>query len=141
MLNNVVLIGRIVNDLEIKKTGSGKSVLKFRVAVNRKFNKDEADFINCIAWDKTADFMSNYLNKGSLVSIEGRIETGNYKDKDGKTIYTTDVVVDRLQALESRKQREEYQNNNHYQNNDSSTKNSVSDNEPTLDITSDDLPF
>lgn len=141
MLNNVVLIGRIVNDLEIKKTGSGKSVLKFRIAVNRKFNKDEADFINCIAWDKTADFMSNYLNKGSLVSIEGRIETGNYKDKDGKTIYTTDVVVDRLQALESRKQREEYQNNNHYQNNDSSTKNSVSDNEPTLDITSDDLPF
>ena len=129
MLNRTILIGRLTRDVEIRKTGTGKSVTNFSIAVARGFGKDETDFINCIAWDKTADFMANYLSKGSLISIEGRIQTGSY-DKDGKKVYTTDVVADRVQSLESKSQREEQPQEQSY-----------IQEEPVLDITSDDLPF
>ncbi len=155
MINRTILVGRLTRDPELRKTGTGKSVVNFTVACNRQFgNRDEADFINCVAWNHTADFMANYLKKGALVGLEGRIQTGSYEDNTtGKVVYTTDVVVDNLQALESRTQREEGQGqsysrpqSNTYQ--DPTPKfemdpepSTPMDEEPVLDITSDDLPF
>lgn len=107
MINNVTLVGRLTRDPELRKTGNGKSVVNFTVAVNRQYNKDETDFITCVAWNHTADFMSNYLSKGALVGLTGNIQTGSYEDNEsGKTVYTTDVMVNSLQALESKAQRE-----------------------------------
>ena len=107
MINNVTLVGRLTRDPELRKTGNGKSVVNFTVAVNRQYNKDETDFITCVAWNHTADFMANYLSKGALVGLTGNIQTGSYEDNvSGKTVYTTDVMVNSLQALESKAQRE-----------------------------------
>lgn len=134
MLNRTILIGRITRELEVRKTQAGKSVLNFSVAVPRQYGKDETDFINCIAWEKTADFMSNYLKKGALISVEGRIQTGSYEGTDGKKVYTTDVIAERVQALESRSQREGQTNTNE-------SNVYKKEEEPVLDITSDHLPF
>ena len=134
MLNRTILIGRITRELEVRKTQAAKSVLNFSVAVPRQYGKDETDFINCIAWEKTADFMSNYLKKGALISVEGRIQTGSYEGTDGKKVYTTDVIAERVQALESRSQREGQTNTNE-------SNVYKKEEEPVLDITSDHLPF
>lgn len=157
MINNVVLVGRLTRDIDLKKTQSGKSVASFTLAVNRKFGKEEqnADFILCVAWNHSADFLARYMGKGSLIGIEGRIETRNYEDKQGNRIYVTEVVCDSVQGLESkseaqssgtfidakREQRtkvsQSYQNNpNDYADLDQETFGG-----PTLDISSDDLPF
>ena len=111
-LNRTILIGRITRDPELKKTQSGVSVVSFNLAVNRKFKKEgqpDADFINCVAWNHSADFLGNYIKKGHLLGVEGRIETRNYDDKDGKKVYVTEVVCDTVQALESKSQRQEEQ--------------------------------
>lgn len=92
-MNNVNLIGRITKDLELKKAGE-TVVLKFSLAVNR-MKKDEADFITCTAFGKTAENMAQYLGKGQQTAIQGHIQTGKY-DKEGTTIYTTDVIVDKF---------------------------------------------
>ena len=134
MLNKTIIIGRLTRDLELRKTNEGKSVLNFSVAVNRQYNKEQTDFINCIAWEQTADFMSKYLNKGALISVEGRIQTGSYEGTDGKKVYTTDVIAERVQALESRSQREGQTNTNE-------SNVYKKEEEPVLDITDMDLPF
>ena len=90
-MNNVTLLGRITKELELKVYGETK-VVNFSLAVNRKFKKNEADFIMCKAFNKTAEIMSQYLNKGSQIAVEGRIQTGSY-EKEGKRVYTTDVIV------------------------------------------------
>ena len=136
-MNTVNLVGRITNDVEVQKTQSGVSVTKFTLAVNRKFKKDEADFIRCVAWRNQADFLGNYIKKGALLGITGRIETGSYDDKDGKRVYTTEVVVDDVQALESKAQRE--QNQDYQEPIDEIAEEPQQ--APTLDITNDDLPF
>ena len=105
-LNRTILVGRITRDPEVKKTQSGVSVVKFTLAVNRQFNKEETDFIQCVAWRNQADFLGNYIRKGALLGIEGRIETGSYQDKNNQTVYTTTVVADSVQALESKAQRQ-----------------------------------
>lgn len=130
MVNNTVLVGRIANDLELRQTQSGDSVLNFTVAVNRGFD-DNADFIDCVAWRQTAEFMDSYLSKGALIAVEGNLRTSTYENQDGRKIKKTEVNAFRVQALESRKQREEtngYEAQEHYE-------------EPVLDIDSDDLPF
>jgi len=105
-MNTVALTGRITKDLEVTKTQSGMSILRFTLAVNRAFtNKNgerEADFISCVAFDKRADTMATYLSKGSLVGITGRIQTGSYDNKDGVRVYTTDVMVEGFDFLESK---------------------------------------
>lgn len=86
MLNNVTLMGRLVADPELKTTTSGKSVATFRIAVDRSYTKDgnrEADFITIVAWESTANFVSRYFSKGSMIAVQGRIQTRNYEDKDG----------------------------------------------------------
>ena len=97
MLNKVILMGRITRDLEIRQSQNGTSVLKFSVAVDRDMGKDKeksADFINCVAFGRRAEFINQYFGKGRMIAIEGNIRTGTYEDKDGNRRYTTDVWVD-----------------------------------------------
>lgn len=112
MLNRVVLVGRLTKDVELRYTTSGIAVARFVLAVNRQFAKNgekEADFVSCIAWRKTAENLSNYTKKGSLVGVDGRITTGSYEGNDGKKVYTTDIVADSIQFLDSRKNNEQQQ--------------------------------
>lgn len=143
MINNVVLVGRLTRDPEMRKTNSNKSVVSFTVACNRRFGSgDQADFINCVAWERQADFMANYLNKGALVGIEGRIQSRSYEDATGKRVYVQEVVVENLQALESRNARENNPvDTSSYTQTYEPAPSMESDDEPILDITSDDLPF
>lgn len=89
--NHVMLCGRITKDLELEKTTNNISVLKFTLAINRVYNKDQADFINCIAWKHSAEYLSKYGSKGDLIQVSGEIQTSNYQGKDGNTIYKTEV--------------------------------------------------
>ncbi len=107
-MNKVMLIGRITTKPELKYTGSNLPYTRFSVAINRTFSnangERETDFINVVVWRKQAENVCNYLNKGSQVAIEGRIQTGSFTDKDGNTRYTTDVQADNVQFLESKSQ-------------------------------------
>ena len=100
-MNNVILTGRITRDLELK-TGKA-SYLKFSLAVNRPFSKDEVDFINCAAFGKTAELMDKYLSKGSKIGVIGRIQVSQY-EKEGQKHSNTEIVVDTLEFLESKKE-------------------------------------
>src|SRR5690554_330063 len=82
-MNNVVLMGRICNAPELKHTQSGNAVTSFNLAVDRRFNKEETDFITIVAWRKTAEFVCNYFNKGSLIALQGSIQTRQYEDRQG----------------------------------------------------------
>lgn len=103
-MNNVSLVGRLTKDPELKITQSGLSVCRFTVAVDRPYSKDQTDFINCIAWKKTAEFITNYFSKGQRIALTGSIQTGSYTDRDGKTVYTTDINVNNVEFCESKKQ-------------------------------------
>lgn len=96
-MNKVILSGRIASELELKKTPSDASVCSFRLAVNRRFKNAEgnydADFISCVAWRSNADFICKYFSKGDPIEIVGSIQTRNY-EKDGQTIYITEVLID-----------------------------------------------
>ena len=104
MINRVILVGRLTKDPDLKITPSGVAVARFTLAVNRTFSnangEKETDFINCTVWRKQAENTANFLKKGSLAGIEGRIQTGSYEGNDGKRIYTTEVVCDSVQFLE-----------------------------------------
>ena len=105
-INNVVLVGRLTRDPELRTTGSGISVATFILAVDRQFTnasgQREADFISCVIWRKAAENFCNFTSKGSLVGIQGRIQTRNYDNKDGQRVYVTEVHVDNFSLLESR---------------------------------------
>lgn len=106
MINSVVLVGRLTKDPELRYTPSGVAMCRFTVAVNRAFSNEqgerEADFIQCLAWRKQAENLANFMRKGSLIGIEGRIQTGSFEGQDGKRVYTTDVVANSIQFLEPR---------------------------------------
>lgn len=149
MLNRVVLVGNLTKDPQYSKTQSGISLCRFTVACNRSFSKNnEADFISCIAWRQTADFMNQYVKKGQTVALEGRITTGSYDDQTtGKKVYTTDVTVDNLQLVGSRGNREQQTNetqtttSGYYPDTQSKSVEDDFETGPLLDISSDDLPF
>lgn len=107
MINNVVLVGRLTRDPDLRSTGSGIPVTSFTLAIDRNYtNKQgerDADFINCVIWRKGAEIFSNYTSKGSLVGIEGRLQSRSYDDKDGKRVYVTEVVVSDFSFLDSRR--------------------------------------
>ena len=103
MINNVVLVGRLTKDPELRMTQSGASVANLTLAVNRKIQaqgQPDADFINCIAWNKTAELLNTYTHKGSLIGVEGRIQTRSYENNQGTRIYVTEVVIESLTFLE-----------------------------------------
>ena len=106
-MNKVVLIGRVTRDPELRYTASNIPSTRFTLAVNRPFENQngerEADFINVVVWRKQAENVKKYVTKGSLIAVEGRIQTGSY-EKDGQRLYTTDVVADNVQFLESKSQ-------------------------------------
>lgn len=151
MINRVVLTGRLTRDLELRRTQSGTSVVSFTLAVDRNFRREgqpEADFINCVAWNRQAETMAQYLHRGSLIGVDGRLQTRNYENQQGQRVYVTEVVVDNFTFLESRAQSQQaaatYNPNpmpsQPQQPVDSPFDTSFDEND-TLDIASDDLPF
>ena len=150
MINRVVLVGRLTKDPVLRKTANGASVVSFTVACTRRFKQEgqpDADFINTVAWNKTADIVSQYTHKGSLVGVEGRIQTRSYDDKDGKRVYVTEVVADSVQFLESKSAAAsnayvpEQGSNQGYQSDNGQSYSNDFTSSDTLDIASDDLPF
>ena len=122
MTNNVVLVGRITRDLELKHTSNNKETTSFTVAINRAFKgqdgQTQADFISCVAFGKTAENVCRYCAKGSLIGVEGRIQTRNYQNNQGNTVYVTEVIADRVQFLDTKNQSQQGQqahfNNNNF---------------------------
>ena len=143
-LNTVTLVGRIVKELDLKYTSTGKAVARFTLAVNRDFkdsNGDtKADFPSCQVWGKTAEVMADNLRKGSLIDVTGRIETGSY-EKNGQKIYTIDIVVEKFHFLDSKKD-----SMSNDQTNQSSARGNHQSRDPfanceSIDIQDEDLPF
>ncbi|GIN21963.1 MAG TPA: single-stranded DNA-binding protein [Bacillus bacterium] len=106
MMNRVVLVGRLTKDPDLRYTPNGVPVANFTLAVNRTFTNQqgerEADFINCVVWRRPAENVANFLKKGSLAGVDGRLQTRSYDDQDGKRVYVTEVVADSVQFLEPR---------------------------------------
>lgn len=102
-MNKVELVGRLTRDVEIRTTESGTVTARFSIAVSRRFKNAEgvyeADFINCVAFGKTAEFIGKYFSKGSMIGVTGRIQTGNYTNKDDQKVYTTDVVIEECEFV------------------------------------------
>lgn len=144
-MNRVILIGRLTKDVELRKTTTQKSVSKFTIAVDRRSSGDKessADFINCTAWNQQTEFLTKYGEKGMRIAVEGRLQTGSYKNKEGQTVYTMDVVVDQLQLLGSKNGGPTHSESTVESSNFGASN--TFDNEfdtSTLDISSDDLPF
>ena len=112
MINNVVLVGRLTKDVEIRKTQSGLSVASFTVACDRRLsqeqrnnNEQSADFISCVAWRGSADFLGSYAHKGDTVCVEGRIQTRSY-ERDGQKVYVTEIVANSVSILHSNQPRQ-----------------------------------
>lgn len=164
MINRVVLVGRLTKELELRKTTSGISTVNFTLACNRPYqskdaNAPTADFINCVAWRQSAEFLCKYAHKGNIVGVEGSITTRNYEGANGR-VYVTEVTADRVQLIGSNRS-DNYQNNNTYESKTNYPGNAVTFNKsesspavveenndnddfgdtPALDISSDDLPF
>lgn len=149
MINRVVLVGRLTKDPELKYTQSGVAVCRFTLAVNRPFSNQqgerEADFINCVTWRKQAENTANFLRKGSLAGIEGRIQTSSFDGQDGKRVFMTEVVADSVQFLEPKSNRSE-QPNNSYQEQQQQSQPQYSQQDPfdggaPIEVSDDDLPF
>ncbi|MCG9864876.1 single-stranded DNA-binding protein [Streptococcus suis] len=138
MINNVVLVGRLTRDVELRYTPSNQAVATFTLAVNRNFKNQstgerETDFINCVLWRQQAENLANWTKKGHLIGITGRIQTRSYDNQQGQRVYVTEVVAESFQVLEKRDNTA----------NHSSMDEQMSPNfsgQP-MDITDDDLPF
>lgn len=95
-MNVAIILGRTTTDIELRKTNSNKSVVNFTLAVNRKNGKNEADFFDCIAWDKTAETMARYVRKGSMIAVQGKLTTRVWEDKNGNKRKETEIVADNV---------------------------------------------
>lgn len=147
MINNVTLVGRLTNDVELRYTQSGNAVGSFTLAVQRAFKsangERESDFIRCQIWRKSAENLANFTHKGSSIGVVGRIQTGSY-EKDGQKVYTTDVIVENFSLLESKGngQSQNTQSQNTQSNfSQQNANNSFSNVGQEIDISDDDLPF
>lgn len=157
MINRVVLVGRLTKDIELRKTSSNISTCTFTLACNRRFSSSNnnggptADFINCVAWRQSADFLAQYASKGAIVGVEGRITTRSYDGQNGK-VYVTEVTCDSVQLIGGSNRAAANnvgapapsQNRTFTPSAESYSDNSFEDdfsNTPSLDISSDDLPF
>ena len=107
MLNRALLVGRLTRDPELRRTGNGTAVTSFTLAVDRNFSTrdgQEADFINCVVWRKPAENVAQYCSKGSLVSVDGRIQTRSYDNNQGQKVYVTEVIADSVQFINTRRE-------------------------------------
>ena len=159
MINNVVLVGRMTRDAELRYTQSNQAVATFTLAVNRNFKNQngecEADFINCVIWRQQAENLTNWAKKGALIGITGVIQTRNYENQQGQRVYVTEVIANSFQLLESRNSQNQSGNfqtgNSSNYGNTNSMPNFSREAEQTsffrgnttnpLDISDDDLPF
>ncbi|HAM2065720.1 TPA: single-stranded DNA-binding protein [Listeria monocytogenes] len=160
MMNRVVLVGRLTKDPDLRYTPAGAAVATFTLAVNRPFKnaqgEQEADFINCVVWRKPAENVANFLKKGSLTGVDGRVQTRNYEGNDGKRVYVTEIVAESVQFLEPKQNAVEgstpnnnqneanYSNNNEngsYRASSSQNSDSFANEGKPIDISDDDLPF
>lgn len=148
MINRVILVGRLTRDPDLRYTPSGVAVCNFTLAVNRPFTNQqgerEADFINVQAWRKTAENVANFLQKGNLAGVDGRLQTRSYEGQDGKRVYVTEVVADSVQFLEPKGKGSTQQETRNTGQKQAST--SVNDDPFAMDgepiyISDDDLPF
>ena len=155
MINNVVLVGRLTKDAELRYTPANVAVATFTLAVNRTFKSQsgerEADFINCVIWRQPAENLANWARKGALIGITGRIQTRNYENNQGQRVYVTEIVADNFQMLESKKSASEnmqasptttspFDDENPFKPKMASGSNPFGDSSP-IDISDDDLPF
>ncbi len=148
MINRVVLVGRITKDPELRRTSSGTAVVSFTLAVDNRFApkdaENKADFISCIAWNNAAEVLEKYVKKGALLGVDGRLQTRNYDDKDGKKVYVTEVVCESLRMLDSKGSRDDnfisnieaYEPTNKKQNASAPEEETIG-----FDISDEDLPF
>ncbi|CXJ44222.1 single-stranded DNA-binding protein ssb [Staphylococcus aureus] len=156
MLNRVVLVGRLTKNPEYRTTPSGVSVATFTLAVNRTFTnaqgEREADFINCVVFRRQADNVNNYLSKGSLAGVDGRLQSRNYENQEGRRVFVTEVVCDSVQFLEPKNtndsQQDLYQQQvqqtrgqSQYSNNKPVKDNPFANANDPIEIDDDDLPF
>jgi single-strand DNA-binding protein len=141
-MNNFVGIGRMVKDAELRYTGQGTAVASFTIAINR-MKKDEVDFLNCVCFKAQAENLANYTSKGSQIAVEGRVQTRNYQNQEGKKVYVTEILANRVQFLDSKKDSGNQSNNQpaDKSNYDPFDKNGKLKDESMGDITDDDLPF
>ncbi|HEL1768491.1 TPA: single-stranded DNA-binding protein [Streptococcus suis] len=138
MINNVVLVGRLTRDVELRYTPSNQAVATFTLAVNRNFKNQstgarEADFINCVLWRQQAENLANWTKKGHLIGITGRIQTRSYDNQQGQRVYVTEVVAESFQLLEKR------DNTANYSSIEEQMPSGLSG--QPMDISDDDLPF
>ncbi|GAB3053907.1 single-stranded DNA-binding protein [Virgibacillus ainsalahensis] len=174
MLNRVVLVGRLTKDPDLRYTPNGVAVANFTIAVNRPFSNQqgnrEADFINCVVWRRPAENLANYMRKGSMIGVDGRVQTRTFEGQDGKTVFVTEIVADSVQFLESKgasqdrgqdtsgfqqnrnqnqfqnQNQNQFQPNQNQQNQNQQNQNQNQDdpfknNGEPIDISDDDLPF
>lgn len=138
MLNRIILIGRLTRDPELRYSPTGTAVAGFTLAVDRSFGREkETDFIPVVTFKQTAEACANYLRKGRLAAVEGRIQTRNYENNEGRRIYVTEVVADNVRFLEKAEQNE-HQHQTEQTNNQPDPFHG--DGKP-IDISDDDLPF
>ena len=142
MLNNVNLCGRLTHDIDLRYTQSGKAVGSFLLAVNRNFKNSngdyEADFINCTIWGKSAENLANFVSKGSLINVSGRLNTRNYDNKQGKKVYVTEVIVEQFDLLDSKNKGKKV---NQTGSKNHQSKDPFANSGDAIDITNEDLPF
>lgn len=155
MLNRVVLVGRLTKDPDLRYTPNGVAVANFTLAVNRPFSNqqgnNEADFINCVVWRRAAENLANFMSKGSLVGVDGRVQTRNFEGQDGKRVFITEIVADSVQFLESKGGSSRgSQGSSGYESNQNQAPSNTSranesdpfrDSGEPIDISDDDLPF
>lgn len=149
MINNVVLTGRLTKDIDLKYTQSGTAVGSFSVAVERKFKnaqgERETDFINCVIWRKSAENFAKFAGKGSLVGLEGNIQTRNYENNQGQRVYVTEILVENFSLLESKSTTESRPASDNGANDpfQSSSQGNLNANANggNINVTDDDLPF
>ncbi|WP_164670546.1 single-stranded DNA-binding protein [Virgibacillus doumboii] len=158
MLNRVVLVGRLTKDPDLRYTPNGVAVANFTIAVNRPFSNQqgnrEADFINCVVWRRAAENLANYMKKGSMIGVDGRVQTRTFETKEGRTAFVTEIVAENIQFLESKgsAQNRGDQQTSGFQQNQSQNQNQMNQNQnekggpfenngEPIDISDDDLPF
>ena len=145
-MNQTCLIGRLTKDVELKYTPANQAVAQFTLAVNRTFKnangERESDFINCVIWRKSAENFANFVKKGALVGITGRIQTRNYENAQGQRVYVTEVIAENFQMLESRNQQQGQQQSQPQQAKQQQAKqpDQFSGGAP-MDLNDDSLPF
>lgn len=133
-INRVVLLGNMTRDPELRRTGNGKAVTNFTLALNR-YNSDEADFVDCVCWEKIAENTAQYCYKGSKVAVEGSIQTGSYVDKDGHNRKTVNVLCNRVEFINTNN------SNNNLQPQINNNYNNLNDPLSSYELQEDDMQF